>query len=134
MNEKGFVYVGFDSSGLFKIGITRDLKKRMRQYKTTNPNFQYLCDMETHNPALVEAELHAKFGLLRKHGEWFDLTASDLQWIHKKFYGKEQDLEKYEIFIFSIKNEGFANFISNPENIEDLKIAGFNTAFLETWR
>lgn len=130
----GYVYVGFDSSGLFKIGISNDLKKRMRQYKTTNPNFQYLCDMRVDSPAIVEAELHAKFGESRVHGEWFNLSGVDLKWIHQKFYGTSVEVEKYTELIRIIKHENFARYISNPENILELKKEGYDTSILEAWR
>ena len=37
----GYIYLGFDASGLFKIGITNDVEKRLRQFRTANPTFFY---------------------------------------------------------------------------------------------
>ena len=68
------------SDGTFiKIGITSNIRKRIKNLQTGNPNklkviFTYYVD----NAEQLEMELHKKFKRKRKAGEWFDLTDDDV--------------------------------------------------------
>ena len=81
----GKLYVGFDGTGLFKIGITRDHQKRLRQFRTANPTFSYILVFNVDNPSVAEVEVHTKFSDRNFAGEWYKLTGQDLKWIYDKF-------------------------------------------------
>lgn len=87
MAEQGKLYVGYDGTGLFKIGITRNAHKRKQQIRTGNPTFQFLFVFDVENPAVAEVECHTKFNSRRVAGEWFSLTADDIRWIYNRFDG-----------------------------------------------
>ncbi len=79
--QQGLVYIGSDRSGTLKIGITKDHKKRFRQFKTANPRFKYLAVFTSENPAVTELAIHTKFEHKRFEGEWFSLSPEDVMWI-----------------------------------------------------
>lgn len=85
----GKVYLCFDGSGLWKIGITKDEKKRLSQMRTGNPTIRMLFALTIDNPAVTELELHTKFENKRVAGEWFDLSPEDLFYLFKKFLGEQ---------------------------------------------
>lgn len=91
MADKGYLYVGFDGTGLFKIGITGNARKRKQQIRTGNPTFQFLFVLDVANPSVAEIECHTKFESRRVAGEWFRLTSDDVKWIYSKFDGHEGD-------------------------------------------
>lgn len=100
----GQLYIGYDRSTLFKIGITSDHKKRYKAFKTGNPTFGYLFIFRVDNPAVAEIELHTKFSEKRIEGEWFQLGAEDLKWIWDR-YASQPDrhpLEEMEQIIGTI--------------------------------
>jgi Meiotically up-regulated gene 113 len=93
------VYVGFDGTGLFKIGITSDTKKRLQQLRTANPTYYYLFSFPADKPAVIELSLHTKFESLRVSGEWFALGADDVWWIYQNYInGKHTKEEIYQIW------------------------------------
>lgn len=83
--KEGYLYVGFDATKLFKIGITNNYEKRLRQFRTGNPTFHYIMVFNVESPAVAEIEMHTKFDYLKYSGEWFKLNASDLKWIYDRF-------------------------------------------------
>ena len=117
--DKGFIYVGFDASGLFKIGLTGNLQKRMRQYRSTNPTFQYLFTFAVENPAVAEAELHAKFGDYRLHLEWFSLCGQDLSWIYTKYTGTTRPFEDFEKLWIAIHVDKIALSMARKEVLDE---------------
>jgi hypothetical protein len=101
----GKLYIGCDGTGLFKIGITRNHEKRLRQIRTANQTFHYLMVFNVDNPAVVEAEVHAKLSHRHYSGEWYSLTAQDLKWIYDKFsVEKRHTAEDFELVLQYIKN------------------------------
>ena len=64
----------------YKIGIANDVESRLAQLQTGNPNELVIESCyEFPNSQAVEAALHQKFVYVRKRGEWFQLTNSDLE-------------------------------------------------------
>ena len=107
MMSEGTLYIGYDSSGYFKIGITADARKRRNQIRTGNPTFGYLYVFQIDNPSVAELELHTKFEKSRVAGEWFALSAHDLKWIFDRF-GAERPLGDFEKVIDKVCNQKLA--------------------------
>jgi hypothetical protein len=73
-------YVYFISDGVaVKIGIARLVGARLRDLQTGNTKqLSVLHTIETNEPRKVEGWLHWKYSDRRIVGEWFALTASDI--------------------------------------------------------
>ena len=82
--KNGYIYlIKNNDSGLFKIGITKDLKRRFRQLET-----QSGCSLRLVFAGLfldddtpvneTEKVLHNKYKDRKKIGEWFNLTREDI--------------------------------------------------------
>lgn len=84
----GQVYLCFDGSGLWKIGIASDPKKRLRQLRTGNATIRMPFNVTVEYPSAIELELHTKFEGRRVAGEWFDLEPEDLYYIYNRLLGK----------------------------------------------
>jgi hypothetical protein len=65
-----------NGSGVVKIGKSGDIKSRFPGLQTGNPKPLQLLHLEPGAGAL-EKRLHAHFGRIRLHGEWFDFGAHD---------------------------------------------------------
>jgi len=126
----GYIYLGFDASGLFKIGITNDVEKRLRQFRTANPTFFLLLHIPVEHPAVVEVELHTKFSDKRVRGEWFCLDGGDLLYIYDRLLGEDGNSHNLEDFqkmyeIISVKK------VAKEEHfIEDMKIISKENGWL----
>lgn len=62
-----FIYVFKDGSGLIKIGITIDLKRRSRELYPA----EHVASAKVSDAAKLERELHERYQPYRKGGEWF---------------------------------------------------------------
>lgn len=80
-NKKAGVYIiEVRDSGLFKIGITKDINKRLSQLQTSNPYEFYLFDFFiTIKNRELEKLLHEKFRLNRYKREWFKLNQDEVR-------------------------------------------------------
>lgn len=59
----------------YKIGVSKDPKKRIKELNTGNSAKLLLVDMfETDYAYKIEGTLHRKYSYLKKHLEWFDLS------------------------------------------------------------
>lgn len=83
----GQLYIGYDKSGLYKIGVTYDYKKRFKAFRTGNPTFGFLFVFSVENPYAIEEELHKKFYEQRVEGEWFQLDGHDMKYICDRCMG-----------------------------------------------
>lgn len=88
VDQAGYIYLCFDSSGLWKIGIAKNVKKRLEQMRTGNPSIKMAAKFFACNPQKTEKELHKKFEDNRVAGEWFNLSPTDLFYIYNLFLGK----------------------------------------------
>jgi len=80
-------------AGIYKIGLTSDVDRRLRDMQTACPFVLYAFRAYTViNPAAVEAMLHAFFHKKRLKGEWFRLNEVDLQYIDDALEGVEDIL------------------------------------------
>jgi lipocalin len=112
--SEGFLYVGFDATGMFKIGITKDRKKRFYQLRTANPTFLYLFVFRVDDPKNIEMSLHTRFDNWHYGGEWYTIGAEELKWIYDEFTGSSTDygLDKFEKIVNLVKVEKIAKTIS----------------------
>lgn len=79
MKFKESVYIVVSSNGLFKIGISSQVKTRIQQLKSSSPvECELLAVLETQDAGVTEKLLHNKYSLLCVRGEWFALTKKDL--------------------------------------------------------
>lgn len=68
--------------GIYKIGLTNDVTRRLNDMQTGSPYTLYaIRSYQVENAVAVEAMLHAFFHKKRIRGEWFNLTAQDIQYI-----------------------------------------------------
>lgn len=76
-----YTYIFSDDSCKYKIGKTTDIKKRFSALSIGNPTLKIIAIINRD----VEEELHQHFR--RKHikGEWYDLSASDIDYIFTKY-------------------------------------------------
>ena len=59
---------------LYKIGVAKDIKRRLKQLQTGNPaQLYYLKSFLTKKPYQIEGKIHGMFDEHRCVGEWFEL-------------------------------------------------------------
>ncbi len=81
-DRPGHVYLIRSSSGYYKIGRSKDPNDRMATFGVKLPfEVEYDHLIQCGDMYAVESELHQKFVLKRKNGEWFDLDEYDVEWI-----------------------------------------------------
>lgn len=80
--QAGYVYLLSSSVGLYKIGMSRDVSKRMGEFDRTIPiETKCLHYIKTENRRAAEKYLHEKFAERRVKYEWFDLSSEQVDWI-----------------------------------------------------
>jgi hypothetical protein len=77
----GFTYLMVDSNGLYKIGYSKDPATRLKKITSKANPVSIVCQIRNTNCAYLEYELHTKFHERRISGEWFELTAEDVDYI-----------------------------------------------------
>lgn len=86
-SKLGIVYV-ITNGVKHKIGQTTNVLQRVKGLQTSNPDtLQIVMQYEIKGYELVKKLLHEKYATKRVIGEWFDLSASDIQDI-KDFLSK----------------------------------------------
>lgn len=79
----GHVYV-MEGNGLYKIGRTTRLDKRIRHFSTLFPvPITVVTTIPTDDPIALEKRLHERFREHRRTGEWFALSEEDLDYIRR---------------------------------------------------
>lgn len=74
-----YVYL-FEANGLYKIGVTRDIPKRIRSLQTGNPHPIRLIDFcILVSGSVGEHEIFKHLNPKRLEGEWFALTDEDVK-------------------------------------------------------
>ena len=70
---------------LYKIGITNDLEKRLKNIKTGNPYpVKFVFQQERNDASKIERWLHSQFNDNRMEGEWFHSLS--VEEIRKKIF------------------------------------------------
>lgn len=59
-------------AGLIKIGISTNLKSRVRSIRNSSPVELELLAIRPQSCTFVESQTHFRFAHLRRHGEWFE--------------------------------------------------------------
>ncbi len=80
-NKKASTYLYLIKSlDKIKIGITHDVEKRRKSlyYSAVTP-MDIVFKKEFNNARVIEKELHKKYAEYNSHGEWFNLTQSQIQ-------------------------------------------------------
>lgn len=78
--NQGVYIISFQHSDLFKIGITKNIRQRMKQFDTANPFEFYLHEFfPTEHCRSLERELHKLYKSKRYKNEWFKLTEDELR-------------------------------------------------------
>lgn len=78
-NSGRFIYV-LKSKEYYKIGIAKDVAKRMRELQTGNPvKHLFVCSSFFEDAPKFEKRLHEAFSEYRGEGEWFELPPEKLE-------------------------------------------------------
>jgi|AACY02.1.fsa_nt_gi predicted GIY-YIG superfamily endonuclease len=76
-NKEGYVYIISNSNfpGYYKVGVTNDIKSRLRTYQTSSPLRNYRIEHYIHHPDCYEAEKQIgeklKYFATEIKNEWF---------------------------------------------------------------
>ena len=82
----GYVYVirDIEVSGLYKIGKSQDVRKRLTDFGAKLPfEFHIVHIVPAGNHTALETVLHHNFADKRQRGEWFALEWEDVVWIRR---------------------------------------------------
>lgn len=84
MDTSGFIYVlQMEGHPYYKIGRTNNIDRRIKEISPVLPTKHRLVRYYSVKDAVRgEKTLHNEFKAQRLNGEWFNLTASDLDYIH----------------------------------------------------
>ncbi len=78
--EKGVYVIKMQNTEKYKIGKTIDLKRRLKQFSTGNPeNIKITYFIATEHYKSLEKHLHEVFNDSRISGEWFSFNEERLQ-------------------------------------------------------
>ena len=76
---KGYIYL-LKSRNLYKIGRAKDIRNRIKTYKTENPfGIEVIFQKKVNDYVGVETKLLKKFKDKQIRGEWFELDKKDIQ-------------------------------------------------------
>lgn len=82
--QPGYVYLLQSESGLYKIGLTKDPRKRAKTFGVLLPfSVEFICLIKTEDMPVLEAELHQRYASKRLNGEWFRLSPEDVDYIQR---------------------------------------------------
>jgi predicted GIY-YIG superfamily endonuclease len=77
-NTSGFVYLISGSDGVYKIGRTSSIRRRMDDFTKLPFETALICTIPTPDALALESSLHKKFAMKRLNGEWFRLSDEDV--------------------------------------------------------
>jgi hypothetical protein len=80
--KPGFVYLVRAESGHYKIGRTRDPQNRIKTFSVQLPfrvEFEHV--IKSDDMCALEEQLHERYANKRLDGEWFNLSADDVDYI-----------------------------------------------------
>lgn len=84
--NQGDVYIITNGVGLYKIGVSTNPKKRLKQLQTSSAYKLSILKVYHCNDMLkAESDLHEAYNTKRQEGEWFKLDMSDLRAIDDYF-------------------------------------------------
>ena len=72
IENAGWVYV-YECLGRYKVGVTSNLKRRLKQLRTHSPGMPSLIWQRKYpNPVEIESAIHKRLAVYRTHGEWYN--------------------------------------------------------------
>lgn len=78
-NQRGFIYLIHCDNGLYKIGKSKKVSKRLETFNTLFPaTLNLIHSFETQSYSNAEALLHERFDEKHVHGEWYELDEQDI--------------------------------------------------------
>ena len=83
--EFQYVYVFYSTSGHYKIGMTGNIRNRLKQIQATaGPYTVYLKGwVQVPDAREYERELHQRFADSRVNGEWFSLANDEVEYLEE---------------------------------------------------
>jgi len=97
----GLYVINASGTSRYKIGFTKDLKSRLRSFRTAIPTkVDLIFYVWTTDYVYLEKLLHEDFKEMRVRGEWFELSNGDLDNLKSIL----QELDKNHFHFISIKN------------------------------
>ena len=75
--KEDFLHI-IKNEGLYKIGFTANIKRRLKDYKSHNGNVNLVYVIKSDNCFELESIIHQEYSKQRITGEWFDLSDNDL--------------------------------------------------------
>jgi hypothetical protein len=92
-----YVYlIRCEENNYYKIGITKNIERRLKQIQTGTPDKIYLVEKyESDFSSKIEKALHNYFIYCHRNNEWFELTLED----ELKFLDLCKSMEKNFIFL-----------------------------------
>jgi hypothetical protein len=96
------VYLIRAANSLYKIGFASNIERRFNTLRAQSPiPLELVLHFNGENARELERELHDKFSDKRHHGEWFELSDEDLDYIQAqdvtyKMMQGEKGIKKFE--------------------------------------
>lgn len=73
LSDKGYLYILRNKDGLYKIGVSVDVRRRVNQLKTAQPDLELLFAIKLRDYKAAEKYLHSTLSAYRYKREWFNL-------------------------------------------------------------
>lgn len=102
MNKQHYVYlIQAADTNHFKIGITANIERRRKQLQTANADdLVIIHTFSTKYNRLMESTLQRSYQSYQKQGEWFELTAEQVD----QFLSKCQEYERNFDYLKQMNN------------------------------
>jgi predicted GIY-YIG superfamily endonuclease len=97
---QGFVYILKSDFGVYKIGRTKDLERRLRDFRIFPKEFELVHSIACEDEVKVEKDLHERYKDKKVRNEWFELSDDDIQDLKKINYVPAEQSD-YEIIRLS---------------------------------
>jgi hypothetical protein len=92
-----FIYlIRCSENSYYKIGITKNIERRLKQIQTSSPDKVYLVEKyESNYATTIEKALHNFFKAYHRNNEWFELSLTE----EYKFLEMCSSIEKNLIYM-----------------------------------
>lgn len=81
--KTGWVYLlHSEKLSLYKIGVSNNVQKRVKELSTGVGELTVVSTCKVVDTYRLEKALHERFRYCRKHGEWFDLSGTDIAYFN----------------------------------------------------
>ena len=78
---QAYVYIiKVSSEGIYKVGVSKNVKRRVKQLQTGNPEpIEIVKTFLSNYPYKIESVLHRRFKINHVHGECYYLSKQDIE-------------------------------------------------------